>query len=181
MDVVSYAIVESELRVIERYARAAELGGRSHVRKPDERCASLRTDQLVGQLCTFAGTMYLTGKCEMYALARDRANANPYVGDGGTDIPGYRIDIKGSLMRRSPDPMTYRLLVRPRERHADTTYILALASSVVMPITVHLVGWLSDEEIERPPEWTGIFSGAHVVPASQLHPMSSLRLIQKTG
>jgi hypothetical protein len=36
------------------------------------------------------------------------------------------VDIKGSLMRYSNNPLNYRLLVRPKERHDNWIYVLAL-------------------------------------------------------
>lgn len=74
-------------------------------------------------------------------------------------------------MRRSKDPMTYNLIVRPKEVHPDWIYILGLVDDLKRP-TVYLMGWAKDLPpiIEE-----GIFAGAHVVPAKCLHCMKNLQ------
>jgi len=157
-------------RIIYNNAQKASLGGRSNVRGKD-RSSNLLTDQIVGQLGTYALSMFLFGNPKKYLETRDLANTNPWSGDNGYDLIGVRADIKTSLMRRSKDPMTYNLIVRPRETHPDWIYILGLVDQIRRP-TVYLMGWTK----ELPPiNQSGIFAGAHVVPAKCLHCMNDLK------
>jgi len=103
------------------------------------------------------------------------ANANPYRGDGGVDIVGLdKVDIKGSLMRKSRDPLDYRLLVRPTERHVGWIYVLGLVPKS-RPYRTHLVGWAYDDDLPKTPNSRGAFKGAHVVKARNLRRISDLQ------
>lgn len=174
-DVVTYVIPEDDMDMIVQYAKDAEVGGSSQIRTQQDRRANLKEDQIIGQICNFAGIMHFTGNKDLYIQIREKANANKFKGDDGEDIPGYKLDIKGSLMRASKNPLDYRLLVRPRERHQDWTYVLALVPSLDRPIKVHLVGWAKDEELPKVPAENGVFKGAYVMDAFELHLIQSLK------
>ena len=171
-DVVSVEIPHVDRGLIRYNAQEAEIGGGSHVRSGKDRKDSLSVDQVVGQMVNYAGILYLTGSMLSYAEARKKANRNKYVGDGGVDVPGYRIDTKGSLMRASPDPLRYRLAVRPRERHIGSAYVLGLVPSISGSL-VYLVGWWTDERLP-PPDLAGTFRGAHTVKRHDLLKMPVL-------
>lgn len=155
---------------IGRNAGLATLGGVSHVRGGD-RAATVGHDNLVGQLCQYALAVYMTGGEAAYVEARAAANADPWRGDGGMDIPCCNIDVKGSWMRASPDPLRYTLAVRPRERHPDWVYVLALAAPHRDGHLVSLVGWATTKMLPAVPAARGVFAGAYVLPAAALRPM----------
>lgn len=161
-----------EMGLIKSNARKAEIGGMSHVRKGDDRALNLEDDQVIGQIGNLALSLYFTGDNRLYKIARYVANRNPLVGDHGEDLIGSNLDVKASLMRRSQDPMTYHLLVRPWERHEDWTYILALVEPVVDGATdVHLVGWASDNMLPDEPSMDNRFKGAYCMKATDLVPL----------
>lgn len=155
------------------HARAAELGGTSHVRRGD-RGTELPGDQLVGQLGTAAWHLYWFGHAQPYLLGRTLQNRVPHLGDGGSDVMGARIDVKTSLMRKNPDPLAYNLLVRPAERHPDTTYVLALVPSLGLR-EVLLVGWATEYDLPEHPVPDGPLAGAYRLPATGLAPLPPVR------
>lgn len=164
-----------ELRLIEHFAEQAAVGGTSHVRGAD-RGDKLRDDQLVGQLGECALSRYLSGSSVLYTLTRTRRNLEPHLGDDGGDLIGSNVDVKTSVMRYSPEPLHYRLLVRPAELHPDTVYVLALVYPDWRTTgEVTLVGWATREDLPDRPEPEGPFRGAYVLPAPYLQPLLPLR------
>lgn len=162
----------AELDLAQHFARNATLGGVSRVRGAD-RQTNLVTDQQVGQLGELGLSLYLAGTPLFYQLTRTVRDLAPEQGDDGADLLATNIDVKASLMRASSDPLKYRLLVRPRERHPDTVYVLAL-----VPPTVDecwLVGWTTEADLPSAPARDGPFEGAFVVPATHLYPLPPLR------
>ncbi len=117
------------------------------------------------------------GNVQSYLFTRWMLTNNPHAGDGGSDIPGANVDFKSSLMRNNPDPLDYRLAVRPGERHAGTVYILILIEldEVNQSGTAHLVGWLAEKDLPAKPEASGTFKGAFVVSARELKPLMPLQ------
>jgi hypothetical protein len=109
-------------------------------------------------------------------LARNKANNNPTRGDGGVDIVGLsNIDIKSSLMRYSQDPLKYRLLVRPAERHLGWIYVLGLVPKK-RPYQCFLVGWAYDKDLPNSTYSGKIQSlrGAFIIEAKHLRPIKKL-------
>lgn len=151
------------------HAASAELGGVSRVRGADRRDA-LGTDQFIGQVGTAAWHLYWFGDNRNYRLSRTLQDRTPHLGDGGSDVLGTRLDVKTSLMRKNPDPWAYNLLVRPAERHVNTTYVLALVPSLAIR-EVLLVGWVTEHDLPKEPLENGPFAGAFRVPATQLTPL----------
>lgn len=156
-------------------AKKACIGGSSAVRQED-RSARLLEDQIIGQMGQMALSLYWFGTPQPYLDARAYANAHPTEGDGGSDILDMNLDVKTSLMRASDDPFSYRMLVRPRERHEGNVYILALIPKLLKVDTqVNLVGWVADHELPKNPATMGQFAGAYLVTADQLHPLPPIR------
>ena len=178
----SASLDDDVLKRIAENVRLACIGGVSRVREGFERKSSVLGDQIVGQFTTYYGSIALTGSPEGYFAAREKANANPHDGDGGMDIEGLaNVDVKGSLMRRSQDPLTYRLLVRPEERHDGWVYVLALIPKK-KPYLTYIVGGLPDNELPKLPYQGEIESlhGAFVRKAWDLRPINELhRFIRK--
>lgn len=173
-DVVSILIPPQDMDLVRSNAKAAQIGGISQIRSRRDRQESLGEDQLVGQMTNYAGIYYLTDSIEPYREIREQANRNRFSGDDGIDIPNYRIDIKGSLMRGPTDPTRYCLPVRPKERHTDWAYVVALVRYITYH-EVYLVGWMPDKELPEEPEPGGIFKGAYTVSKDRLQPMSTLK------
>lgn len=191
-DVVPLTVGPSTLAWLRGLGEKACIGGASSVRAGAERQAALRLDQWVGQIGTFAGTKYLTGSTEPYRQSRWFANRFPDRGDGGYDIPGLNLDFKASLMRGGPSPLSYRLAVRPHERHSGWIYVLVLVepntstvdpktTQVVHqlceadPVRVHLVGWARDSQLPKEVVADGPFAGAFTLPAAMLNPLPPFR------
>jgi len=162
----------SERERCRHFAASAAVGGRSEVRGRADREHFLVTDQEVGQLGESALSKYIGGTLLFYELTRTIRDLDPQAGDGGGDLLATNLDVKCSVMRASPDPLRYRLLVRPRERHADSVYVLALvAPDVWQTGDVQLVGWCKDSDLPSQSARDGPFAGAYVVPATELHPL----------
>jgi len=175
-DVLTHIVDPKFVDLIIANAKKAEIGGRSQIRNTNSRTSNLAEDQLVGQISTYCASMILTGSPEGYIQARDKANANPLAGDNGVDISGLpNVDIKGSLMRYSNDPLNYRLLVRPKERHDNWIYVLALVPKE-RPYKTYLVGWANDKDLPLKPYDGEIKSlhGAYVIEARSLRKIEEL-------
>jgi len=175
-DVIIHTVDAESTQLIIYNAKKAEIGGKSQIRNSGKRLSNLAEDQLVGQISTYCASMILTGSPEGYVKARDKANANPMIGDGGLDIVGLpNVDIKGSLMRYSNNPLNYRLLVRPKERHDNWIYVLALVPKE-RPYKTYLVGWANDNDLPLKPYDGEIKSlhGAYVIEARSLRKIEEL-------
>ena len=181
-DVIEYVLPKKDWEGVLDNAKKAEVGivgGRSQIRGPTARTEMLSVDQLVGQIANYAGSVVLTGSASGYWQAREVANANPYEGDGGVDIIGFpNVDVKGSLMRNSQDPLDYRLLVREKERHDEWIYVLALVPQE-RPYKAFIVGWAKDADLPEQPYGGPIESlhGAFDIKASRLRNIEELRII----
>lgn len=158
---------------IEANAEAAWLNGKSQIRTDDREKYGM-TDQLVGQMGEYALAKFL-GDTDGYFARRDLINKTPWKGDGGSDITGHAVDVKTSLMRRQQDPTRYNLLVRPKERHKDNIYVLALVPSLEAR-KVLLVGWLPDYRLNVKLRTEGVLKGTYALNATCLNDMDKLRL-----
>lgn len=176
MDVVQIALTKDHMQVVRRMATAAEIGGRSEVRPSGARIGNLGVDQLIGQIGECGLHLWVYEDIEPYVNRRERMNLTPHVGDGGEDLDGLTWDIKTSMMRAGNDPTTYRLLVRPKERHPGFIYILGLvAGDDTDEPTLVMPGWCHEHEIPGHVQFGGPFDGAHVVRSTLLRPMSELK------
>jgi hypothetical protein len=177
-NIVTMTFTAAQLSAVgfEEHVKAACVGGRSRIRAAGTaRRATLQQDQRIGLLCNLAVCEFLMGTAQPWKYMRERADANPTAGDGGIDVPGIRVDVKGSAMRGSTDPMAYRLAVRPAERHERCTYVLCLVPIGVAPETVVLVGAATEDELPVEVERSGVFAGAFVLPAKRLRPIDQYR------
>jgi hypothetical protein len=169
---LTYMLTPDEEALVRENAKAAEIGGVSRIhRDADDRAERLSEDQLIGQIGPLVFCKHQFGTIEPYKVSRFYANLYPTKGDGGFDIPRCRIDVKTSLMRASPDPLDYKLLVRPHERHTGCVYVLVMVETLTPTIKAHICGWATDEMLPREPKTEGPFAGAYLLPASQLLPM----------
>lgn len=176
-DVINFKIPKEDFNLLKINAEKAAIGGKSQIRKDESRKNFLNEDQLVGQIANYAASVILTQSSDGYKKAREIANNNPYQGDNGVDIIGLpNVDVKGSLMRYSADPLNYRLLVRPHERHKNWIYILCLVPPSMDKCFV--VGWIRDEDLPSKTYDGKIQSlhGAFAVQAKNLKKISDLKI-----
>lgn len=174
-DLLHLTLTPTELERSRYFAGNAAIGGRSQVRGAKDRQDALATDQAVGQLGEMALSKYVGGTPLFYEVTRAIRDLNPTQGDEGGDLLATNLDVKCSLMRASTDPLRYRLLVRPKERHANSVYVLALvAQDVWQSGRVTLVGWCRDRHLPAEAARDGPFAGAYVLPATQLFPLPPL-------
>lgn len=165
---------EDSWKRIEKNAEAAWIDGKSHVRGSDRSAKGLE-DQLVGQIGEWALAKFC-GQTETYFSRREEINRNPYSGDGGTDLLGFAVDVKTSLMRASRSPLKYNLAVRPGERHPGTIYVLGLVDSLSSR-KVWLVGCCEEQNLPDEANKQGVFAGAYVVPATKLSDMGVVKAL----
>jgi hypothetical protein len=174
-DLIKIRLSEPNMHTCVEHATLCAIGGASHIRSVEDREDNLNMDQIIGQVCTCAASMYLLGEEDgfhRYNEVREAQNLTPYDGDGGDDIPPLKIDIKGSFVKNTSKALlTFNLLVRPRELHNGFTYVLALSR----PPHVVLMGWAHSKDFsEGDLQEYGIFKGAYRLEASRLRPMTDL-------
>jgi len=131
-------------------------------------------DALHGMAGQYAFSLYQTGaatlwRVQQYYLQRLKLTG----GDGGQDLPGLNVDVKTTAARRM-NPAHFSLIVSPKEYHAETVYILALAQRSGEGMSVGLVGWdqLVDKDLRRDGQ---DFAGKYVAHSSSLNPFAPLR------
>lgn len=176
--VITMPLLDEDYFTLEENSEKACIGGTSQVRASSDRTDRLFEDQFVGQAGHLIASRYLFGTIRPYLDARDYANKNPHEGDDGSDflnIPG--IDVKTSMMRASTNPLDYRVLVRPNERHKDNIYVQALLQKYDNEFVVHLVGWCEETDLPRYIETKGVFRGAYVLGAKKLKPMEQIQQV----
>lgn len=174
-DIFHHIIHHEHVPFILANAKKAEIGGISHIRTKN-RQSCLSEDQLVGQISTYCASLILTGSSKGYFAAREKANRNPFAGDNGVDIIGLNnVDVKSSLMRRSQNPLDYRLLVRPKERHQNWIYVLCLVPKK-QPYQCYVVGWAKDDDLPQETYSGPITSlhGAYMIESKNLRKISEL-------
>lgn len=181
-NVVRVDFNSTEVKACQDQARTLEFGGVSFSRKsPGERQATLREDQVVGQLGELALFVWAYGKSrglQEYLKTQESKRGRGHRGDGGQDILGHKVDIKSSLVRNNKDIFTYNLLVASREFHPGWWFVQGLVWEYIPDVsaTVAVMGWAKAENLLKPgvnPRfdcWT--------LSTRNLFPMSSLRLVE---
>ena len=161
-------------RLVEEARLSANWSARSVVAGAHQelRPSLLDEKNYVGLAGELAMCVYLTGDGERFWEGRRRRRESPWLGDGGTDLPPWRVDCKSSLMRYSQQPIAYRLLVPASEIHPDTAYVAAFVSQSFDEVT--LAGWATTDEVER--SFRATFPGKpYAIEVSRLRPMETLR------
>lgn len=179
-DIVAIRLRSSEMDLIRWWARQKEFDGASQFRDRQRRNERMSEDQLTGQMCDAAASKLLFGSLHPYCISRWHASIHPYVGDGGSDLPGTNIDVKGRLMRHSKEVMDYDLLVRPAERHAGTVYVHCVREPDGIEGLVYIVGWIGEDDItDRPVSESDNLHrslvGAYLTTAKDLHPFPPIQ------
>jgi hypothetical protein len=140
----------------------------------EDRINRLYHDQVTGQISQLAITTYMTGTDQLYRIQRWNCMQTPDKGDEGYDLPGLRMDVKGTRIKSHKDPREYSLVIRPRERKPDWTYCLVLVELKKNCALCHIMGWATDDELDGKVATSGVFNGAHVLGYSLLHPLPKL-------
>jgi len=177
---VHIPMTQDLLRLAQRQAKLACIGGRSNIREDDDRQDNLIIDQTVGQIGQIALALWKDGHVGEYLSQRAAANAYPTQGDGGGDLLGSNIDVKASRLKPDAAPMRYRLAVRPAELHEGWMYVLCLVEPMLTSAT--LVGWATAEELsDEGADEYGVFAGAYTLQATELHRMPPIDWTRKSG
>ena len=171
-------LTRQQLVVCWQQANQWWLGGNSQIREVEDRREMLIEDQLVGQIGNAAGCLWWYGNMDAYLQSREIANADPWRGDGGSDLPGLHIDFKTSMMRGPQDPAYYKLLVRPAERHKGCVYIRVLIPKFKVEelgagLNVFITGWAKETDLPDQYETDGIFAGAYSLESDKLRPIGA--------
>lgn len=178
-DIITFRLHPEEEECVKFHAAQCSLGGRSNVRGTIDRQASLNEDQLYGQCCELAGWMAFYGRKDglfLYNASREIRNEDPWASDHGNDIEvegiTTPIDVKGSHMRYSMDPLFYSLVYPTKEHNDETLYILALAVHDT-EYMAHVVGFIIGQDMPPAKDFRG-YGIRRWTPANRLCPMSEL-------
>ncbi len=154
-DLVVVDLDNSLLQIILKQSRLSSIGGSSQARGSDRQC-TLNEDQISGHACHMASSIHFFGSIDKFLEQREKANADPYKGDGGVDFLGTRIDIKGGNKRKSKNILDYNLIVPEPEYHKDFCYVSALTkkfqeSTIASQGVLHvcLIGWASADMLKK--------------------------------
>lgn len=167
-----------EVATVAALAKEMCFNGKSNVfADSEERKKMLILNQFTGQLgeLALAKTVYGKHGFDVWRETRIEKNKNLFKGDDGRDLSGYRIDIKTTYWKNpKKDPYSYHLWVRPKEYHANWTYILALAKRDT-PETygVHMLGWATSNILSDDSE------GRYSIKACDLNDMNTIQFVKE--
>tara|TARA_R100000008_G_scaffold32829_1_gene18419 strand:- start:854 stop:1393 length:540 start_codon:yes stop_codon:yes gene_type:complete len=145
---------------------------KSAFRSDADRKKHLVMDQAVGQVTTAAACKYLYGDIQHYVTTRFYRNQTPDDHDHGYDLGALNVDVKGSYMRGSDDPMKYSLYVSKKTK--EWIYILVLIKGVDDPMkwsykrpTIYVPGYALTNDF---PDkiLNGKWRGRYLLPATSL-------------
>jgi len=133
---------------------------------------------------------YIYGPIEgpiQFDKSRTIMNDNPKGDDGGSDVPGFQIDVKGSYMKKSQNFFEYALSVALDDKYdprkdkfkgkPESIYVLALCKKDHIQtkkgiMAAHLIGWCWDCEINTIYDvYKKVFKNKFILEAKDLHPM----------
>lgn len=174
-DIIYVPLSFEQFLIVEKEAKKLELGGKSAIRdNRQDRMRNIRNDQIIGQCGEMALSLYLTGKIDKYIERRNELNKTLWKGDGGSDFPNLKVDIKSSRKNDRLDYLDHNFLLKPKEYHLDTVYIQSLVKVTGVTALVVLVGWIKACMLPPKPREEGMFSGSYVVPCYDLNPLPPL-------
>lgn len=163
MAIKKITITEEELKVISYHAEQLHFCGISRIREKEDRRKNLEIDQLTGQLGEAALSKLLTGSIDLYDETRKRKEEHLRDGDDGSDLIGYRVDVKTSRARM-PKGFLYHLMVRDREYHPDVMYYHAMIP-MEKNDAVYFTGTMMGNELPKSVD------GKRTVRMDKLHPI----------
>ena len=173
--VIKFSIPEMVMPSLYEHANMKCLSYRSKIRKEEDYTPEmLIRDNLLGVIGTYAGIWHLTGSNLLYYKHMEETG-DKLVGDGGTDVPGARMDFKTSLWNGSLPLSKNRLAVRPGEFHPKTTYVLVMVDGYGrMGADGYIVGCMESWEILEKYHHHEKFGDAYCVKALLLNPFPNL-------
>jgi len=173
---IEFDIPDMVMPSLYEHAKMKCLSYNSKVRKREDYTdEQLFEDNLMGAIGTYVGVWVQTGSNLLYYRHMEETG-DRLEGDGGTDIPGARVDCKCSYRRTDLRLGRHRLAVRPDELHEDTVYVLVICDEYSEDgAEGWLMGWMYDWEILENYHHHGKFGDAYCVYAELLHPMPNPR------
>lgn len=152
-DIIEVYLEKKDIDIINEMSRLCEIGGKSNVMKDRrKRIEELPNHQKLGQLGTYAFHIYLFNDNKIYIKGREKANANPYKGDGGQDVLNQNIDVKTTTLRNN-QPLSHLLLVHQNEYHDNWIYVFCLVNPKDLWKTdlavVQLIGWATSDMLSE--------------------------------
>jgi len=180
--IVQVVLDSSESLLVRQMTLLACTGGKSQIfQDQQERNKRRLIDNAVGQAGELAINILAFQERDfgktMYINSRNKANANPHLGDDGMDILDTHIDVKTSMIRsssRSQDMLSYNLVVRPQEFKEGWVYVLGLIyqKEITDPkIVVNIIGWAHSDDFPDEIETQGLFKNTFPLRASNLNPL----------
>ena len=156
----------------------------------EERKKKFPLNAYTQMITELAMCVYIYGPTEgpkQFDKARKIMNDNPKGDDGGSDVPGFQIDVKGSYMEKSQDFFEYALSVAPSDKYnpnkekfkgkPESLFVLALCKKDHIqtkkgPMIAHLIGWCWDCEIHTIYDvYKKVFKNKFILEVKDLHPM----------
>lgn len=173
--VIPWTVDKMEMPGLSEHAKMKMLT-LGNVVRPKQTRHQLWEDNLMGCMGELVVSRHITGTSRHYYEHIEKTGSK-LEGDGGTDIPEARVDIKTSLMRHGPDPLRYTLVVRPQWLVADTVYILNLCREYSEDgANGFIIGWLYTEElIALDYHIPNVFGDAYCAKYTHLHPFMNCR------
>jgi hypothetical protein len=165
-------------RILQLHTGEANLYSAVH-KDGETRMAAAPIDRTIGVIGEYAINVYMRGKIEGFLKFdefRTEMNGKPAGDDGGSDVPGFPIDIKTSAMRSTRlKTLDYHLPIPPKDRRDGNVFVLGLVDKGYLDIEnrkmiVDIIGWAHDKEFTQYRS-TGVFEGKYVIKARELHPM----------
>jgi len=174
-DIEQVHVAKADYERLKYNVISASLGGRSNVRKGEDRKEKLKQDQLVGQIAEYCASVSLTGDAEAYFIERRIRNFNPYLGDGGSDLSGIpNVDVKARGWSGNWDMMMLELLVSKQELKDTTRYIHCVVPRE-KPYRAYVIGWANGSDLKLYDGRIDFLMGKYVSESWHLRPMHELR------
>ena len=160
-------------------------------KNPEKRKKEFPLNAYTQMVTEFAMCDYIYGPVEgpiQFDKSRTAMNDNPKGDDGGSDVPGFQIDVKGSYMKESQNFFDYVLSVPPCDKYdpwkekfkgkPESIFVLALCKKDDLQtkegrMVAHLIGWCWDCEINiiYNSYKNGTFKNKYILESRDLHPM----------
>ena len=172
-------ITDEEKKILMTLVAYASFNGVSRIREPEDRKKNCVQDQWVGLASEYAFQKLMTGKpiMEEFIGKRLEHNCDVHKGDGGSDLPLANVDVKGSQIpigrEQKQSLLDHHLLVRPRERHLNCTYVRAFIREEDQQSVV-FVGCLEENELPDEVSTRPGIEGAFAVLVRDLHRLPHL-------
>ena len=144
-----------------RYAGKSAKGGSSEAREGEQRADYLGEDQLSGQFCEAALSLFLFNSLDQFSRHQDECNQRR-TDDYDYVFRGHKVDAKGTIMRSAWDwgsATNLNLIIMGTDARPGMIFVLGVipfnATTVQdsMYLTAHLVGWEFGDQIPENSRW----------------------------